>query len=100
MKEYIYRILHIPTGLFYCPVKGRFVDEKTNLSKKGNFYLSEGVAKKVLRESASSSYINKAQVEKYNLEKKGSGRWAYSKAEPQDFKIVKYLLTAQEDEKS
>ena len=36
--EYIYKILHKPTGLFYCSIKGRWNDTKTNLSKKGNFY--------------------------------------------------------------
>lgn len=33
-----YKIRHMPTGLFYQPVKGRFDAEKTNLSKNGKVY--------------------------------------------------------------
>jgi len=34
----VYKIKHIPTGLFYTPVKGKYRNNKTNLSKKGKFY--------------------------------------------------------------
>lgn len=36
----IYRLKHKPTGLYYQPVRGRWIGEKTNLSKKGKIYQS------------------------------------------------------------
>ena len=37
-SETLYRIKHIPTGLFYAPVTGRFTKYKTNLKKTGKVY--------------------------------------------------------------
>lgn len=36
----IYRLRHKPTGLYYQPVRGRWIGGKTNLSKKGKIYQS------------------------------------------------------------
>lgn len=34
----LYKLKHKPTGLYYQPVRGRWIGEKTNLSKKGKIY--------------------------------------------------------------
>lgn len=90
--EHIYKIRHIPTGLYYCSRKGRWNDTKTNLSKKGNFYTSLNMAKSVLKDCNNSIDINKAQVEKYKLDIHGNGRFSYSKAKLEDLKIVKFKI--------
>ena len=91
MKEFIWKILHEPTGLFYCSRKGRWEDTITNLSEKGNFYTSEKVANKVLKEDCSRACINKAQTDRHNLEINPDS-WRYNEAKLEDFKIVKYSL--------
>lgn len=48
-SEYIYKIFHKPTGLFYCSRKGRWTHDITNLSNKGNFYESEKTVKKYMK---------------------------------------------------
>lgn len=95
MQTYIWRILHKPTGLFYCSRKGRFYKEKTNLSEKGNFYLQEKQAQKVFKEDLYRADINKAQAEKYGLDVIKEDREyqeSYGKASPEDFEIKKYVL--------
>ena len=89
-KEYIYKILHKPTGLFYCSRKGRWNDKKTNLSKKGNFYTSLAMVEKVGKDIRVD--INKAQVERYGLDVHDGDRWSYSRARSEDLEIVKYSL--------
>lgn len=84
MSGYIYKIFHIPTGLFYCSRKGRFDDQRTNLSIKGNFYEEYKRALKVLKEDCPRSFINKSQKEKFNI--------TNNKCEERDFVIVKYEL--------
>ena len=85
----IYRWLHIPTGLFYCTVKGRYTDDKTNLSEKGNIYLSEKLASKA---DLNSAHINKAQAHRFKIQG-NDGRWSFAKAKKEEFRLVKYSLT-------
>jgi len=92
LEEFIWKIKHKPTGLFYCSVKGRWEDTKTNLSNKGNFYTSEAVVKKVLKDIKNGADINKAQVERYNLDIVDAFRHSYSKALNKDFEIIKYRI--------
>lgn len=92
MEENIWRIKHIPTGLFYCSRKGRFNNQITNLSEKGNFYTSEKIVDKVYKEDCKRAYFNEAQSVKYNLESNPS-RWSYGECDIKDFAIVKYILT-------
>lgn len=91
----IWRIKHNPTGLFYCSRKGRFSDDLTNLSKKGNIYLEEKTALKVLSEDVKRACINKAQVINFSLirDKPAYSFSGYSSARPEDFKLIKYELT-------
>ena len=91
MEEYIYRILHKPSGLFYCSRKGSWKESITNLSVKGEFYLNYNRALKVLQEDCGRAFINKSQVEKFNLPiiKNHS---SFSKALEEDFVIKKYTI--------
>lgn len=94
----IYKILHIPTGLFYCSRKGRFKRDITNLSHKGNFYESKKMAEKIL--SLENVYcINEAQVKKYNLPIKQLRTYSqfFSFATKEEFKILEYIVKLVED---
>jgi hypothetical protein len=96
-EEYIYKIKHIPTGLFYCSRKGSGRKGVTNLSNKGNFYEDVKRAEKVLKQDVDRAFINRAQAERYNLQinlPNGAfygNCWGLAKKE--DFIIVKYVLT-------
>jgi hypothetical protein len=83
-----------PTGLFYCSRKGRFSDDLTNLSKKGNIYLEEKTALKVLSEDIKRACINKAQTINFSLtiNKPAYSLGGYSVARQEDFKLIKYEL--------
>jgi diketogulonate reductase-like aldo/keto reductase len=89
--EYIWKILHKPTGLYYCSRKGRWKTSITNLSEKGNFYTSEKVANKVLNEDASRAAINEAQTKKFNLDLVDLYSF-HNRAKIEDFEIVKFSL--------
>jgi hypothetical protein len=84
MKEYIYRIGHIPTGLFYSTRKGRFNEDRTNLTEKGEIYLNEKRAISVLADDCQRAFINVAQAKRYGL-KQGL-------ANQKDFVIKTYLI--------
>lgn len=90
---FIYKIYHVPTGLFYCSRKGRFSEDITNLSTKGNFYESEKIANKVLELDCNRASINRAQTDKYNLSITINGyAYSYNQATKEDFIIKKYEL--------
>lgn len=40
MKDKAYKIRHIPTGLYYIPIRGRFTGQKSNLSRNGKVYIA------------------------------------------------------------
>ena len=87
----IYKIYHKPTGLYYCSVKGRFKEDKTNLSVKGEFYTSVQMVKKVFKEYSESIRINKAQCERFKLPPITS-HWSYSKALKEELVIHEYSV--------
>lgn len=93
MEEIIWKILHVPTGLYYSTKKGRFKDKITNLSQKGNHYTKEAYAIKIMENDCKHASINKAQTEKHNLEITDSDAWSYNYAKQEDFKIQKFKLT-------
>lgn len=93
-KEYLYRVRHKPTGLFYGNKKGRWSDTITNLSKVGKFYGIKKNAEKILKSDCHQSKINKAQVERYNLhESIVDIRGAYAIADRSEFELVTYEIT-------
>lgn len=92
MADYIWKIKHIPTGLFYCSRKGRFKSDITNLSEKGNFYILEKQVKKVLEEDCMRTFINEAQTKRYNLPVIDH-HYAHNCPEKiEDFQIIKYEI--------
>lgn len=88
-KEYLYRILHKPTGLFYGAKKGRWRETITNLSKNGKFYDTEKVAKKVLKADCGRAAINEAQTNRSNLPI-DKHTFYFNIAKAEDFEILKY----------
>ena len=91
MKDIIWKIKHIPSGLFYCTKKGRWHDSITNFSKKGNQYSSKKFAEISLDHAKKSASINKAQTERYDLDIMPYAFY-YNKASPKDLIIVEYEL--------
>ena len=91
MNERIYKIRHKPTGLYYCSKKGRWKDDITNLSKKGNFYEVFTRVQDVYNKDTARAAINKAQTEKFSvpLNKEGS-RHYYNTCFAEDFEIVEF----------
>jgi hypothetical protein len=97
-EEYIWKIQHKPTGLFYCSRKGRFKNKITNLSGKGNFYTSLKDVEKIFKEQMNAVYINEAQVKKYNcLDNIKESNSSFGKAKKEDFIIKKYILKEMEE---
>lgn len=91
--DFLWRVRHKPTGLFYCSRKGRFQDQITNLSQKGSFYTSEEDAQSVLKNDTNRAAINKAQVTRYKLTTRiEEYRYSYSIARKSEFEVVKYEL--------
>ena len=94
MNTYIYRIRHNPTGLFYSSRQGRFDDDITNLTGKGNIYTSEKAVKKVYEESCGNARINHAQVARDDSPARiVDGPYGiYYQCYRSDFEIIKYEI--------
>ena len=61
--QYIYKIKHIPSGLFYTTVKGRWNDTKTNLSPTGKMYTK----KPKLEQIGSRVNVSLSQINRYKI---------------------------------
>lgn len=90
--EYIYKIYHKPTGLFYCSRKGRFKDDITNLSRKGNFYESLKYAYLVINTDCKRAFMNRAQVTRYGLAAMQESKFCFTYVKHEDFEVKKYIL--------
>ena len=90
MEERLFKIKHKPSGLFYGPKKGRWVDQITNFSKVGKFYGSKAQAEKVLNSDAKDAALNKAQSERHNIPLRCESRWRYNKVLPSELELVEY----------
>ena len=64
MKK-MYKIRHIPTGLFYQPIKGRWGKDKTHLSKNGKTYAS---VRKMFDRETTTLNVSESQVKKLGLD--------------------------------
>ncbi len=85
----VYKLRHIPTGLFYGPVKGRWKDDKTHISKHGKVYTSKHHIKDF------PSYINVSKTinNKFDLGITLK-RWGHELETPEkDWEVVEYNLT-------
>ena len=68
-----FKLRHIPTQMFYQPVRGRFTKDKNNLSKGG----------KVYHKKPSLSYIEHGYVQK----------GVFNKTKESEWEIVEYQVT-------
>lgn len=90
-EDIIYKIYHKPTGLYFCPVKGRFDYDKTNLSSKGNHYQHLYMVQKILKEECQEAQINEAQIKRYGCAVKKNA-WGRVFCRPEDFIIKRFIL--------
>lgn len=88
--DIVYKLKHKPTGLYYQPVKGRWTDDKTNLSKTGKIYTSLANAK-----SAGSVRIciSKSQIKKTGSSYRETPYGNIIDTESEDWEIEKFTLT-------
>ncbi len=91
MDEVVYKLKHIPTGLYYQPVKGRWAEDKTNLSTRGKIYTTYLYPK---MDRAQSINISKTQAKKFISIVKESkySNGLYIETIPQDWEVETYTL--------
>ena len=89
--EIVYKLQHVPTGLFYQPITGRWAKEKTNLSKLGKIYTKKNYPK---TDKNYSVNISLSLVEKLGIKARKSryGSELMLDTEPQDWKVIEYEL--------
>lgn len=91
--EIAIKLKHKPTGLYYKPVSGRWLTQRTSLSKKGKVYLNNVTEK---------SFPDWVMVSKVQHERYGIGVLAYDggyeiKTNKEDWEIEKYKLVKIEE---
>ena len=89
MSDIVYKLKHVPTGMYYQPIKGRWSHEKTNLSTRGKIYTTKLFPKKI-----GAVNVSKSQSEKLNVEL----RTAYSgelmlDTKQEDWIVESHILT-------
>ena len=82
----VYKLRHIPTGLFYKPVTGRWSDNKSNLNEHGKIY---SYRKPSLKDVAGRVQMSITQRKKYNIEY--DNRYGFT-APIEDWEIVEFEL--------
>lgn len=84
----VYKVRHIPTGLFYQPVTARWSAEKTSLSVDGKVYTKKNYPK-----THTNTPVSKKQSETLGLttEKYRTGG-EYILSSPTDWEVVEYEL--------
>ena len=99
MEEiFAYRLRHIPTGLFYQPVKGRWQHQATNLSKRGKVYLTKNYPKMDGRSGRVN--VSESLIEEFNIPTfKSSSGYSYLEYKSKDWEIVEYKLVENETKK-
>ena len=89
--DVVYKLQHVPSGLFYQPISGRWAKEKTNLSKLGKIYTKKNYPK---TDKNCRVNISVSLAEKLGLQTRKS---SYSQelvvdTIPQDWKVIEYEL--------
>ena len=82
---YVYRLLHVPTGLYYQSIKGRFSDTRTNLGPNGKVY----IAREPKFKDLGSISVSLSQALKHGLV---LDDWGSIEKKEKDFKIIKFKL--------
>ena len=86
----VYKLRHKPTRLFYQPVKGRWANEKSNLSKKDKIYETHQYPKDL---HTGGVNISNSLIEKFNLKNIETNRFRnYLITSKEDWEVVVYLL--------
>ena len=85
-----YKVRHKPTGLFYQPVKGRWSDTKSNLSKKGKIYETKQYPKRL---HTGGVNISKSLIKKFKVTNISSNRFGmYVLSSKEDWEVVEFEL--------
>ncbi len=86
----VYKLRHIPTGLFYQPVKGRWSKDKSNLGVRGKLYETHQYPKDL---HTGGVNISDTLIKKFNLKNTKSNRFGnYLITNKDDWEIVVYNL--------
>ena len=85
----VYKLKHIPTGLFYKPKMGRFKSDSTNLSPTGKIYTRPQDAKP----SRMLINVNDSQISKFNLKPDTRYTWGnILETKEEDWKTIEFDL--------
>lgn len=90
--QVVYKVRHIPTGLFYQPVIGRWKDTKSNLSLTGKVYQSKKYPKDL---HTGRVNVSKSLKDKFNLILRDTNSGNYLTSVEKDWEIVVYKLVEQ-----
>jgi hypothetical protein len=95
---HFYRIRHIPTGLYYQPVKGRWDGEKSNISKNGKVY-PKRPPKSVILSDCDCAVVSDAVIKRYDMSAMCTESWSKRQmrltaefSAPDMWEIVEYKL--------
>lgn len=85
----VYKVRHIPTGLFYQPVKGRWASDKSNLSKRGKLYETRQYPKDL---HTGGVAVSDNLRKEFNLPSRQTGYGSYIETSEKDWEVVEYKL--------
>lgn len=85
----VYKLRHVPTGLFYQPVKGRWSREKSNLSTRGKIYETHQYPKDL---HTGGVTVSENIINKYSLNVKKTNYGNYLTTSENDWEIVEYNI--------
>ena len=83
----VYKIKHIPTGLFWKPNKAHRYFCKSNLSKKGKVYHN-----RPSKSWLTSPYVSRTQVEKLGITARNTGYQYIIPLRWEDFEIIEFTI--------
>lgn len=92
MDTIVYKLRHIPTGLFYQPVKGRWSKDKSNLSKRGKLYETKQYPKPEEVSSTYSVHISESLISQFKVAHQKNRFGQYLTSNPEDWEVVEYKL--------
>ena len=88
-NQYVYKIKHIPSGLFYITIRGRFNKTRTNLGIGGKIYTKKPTIKQMgTHINISYKQVNSTNINNVILSSDGS----MLTFKQEDFVIVRYKL--------
>lgn len=90
----VYKIQHVPTGLFYQPIKGSRGKYKTHLSTRGKVYTAKWfpIGAELKRVNVSVAQIKKLNLQEIVKEARWGGGEHIMECRPEDWKLITYNL--------